>query len=89
MISIKDSEKGAGLFGVILAIAAIAIIGLIGYRVMVINRTDKNPAAATPAAPKTINNKSDLKQADKALTSQTINSDLDTNQLDKQAADLQ
>jgi uncharacterized protein HemX len=87
------SEQGVGHLLLLLGVVVIAAIAFVGYRVA----TDKNSSTsskssqattAETAAPQAINNTKDLEQAQSAVNSSNLDSDLDSSQMDSDVNSL-
>lgn len=82
-----SNQKGSGHLLAILAVAVLAGVGIVGYRV---TQTDTSSIASTSVAPAkntsgpdTIKSKADLKAAEASLDSATIDNSVNPNQLDE------
>ncbi len=77
------NQSGSHVVALLVVVAALAIVGLAGYKVMQARNTvdTQQTAAQVPAA---INNAADLQQANKVLddSSAQLDSGLDDSQLD-------
>lgn len=92
MTQLRNSEQGAGLLIVVLALVVVGALAVVGYRVVNSNSTptstDTTAAVPSTAAPKTINNKTDLKNADTALDETPIDRGVATDNLDTEIKTL-
>ncbi len=79
------NQRGSSQLVAILAVAVIAAVGVVGYRVVSqpSNEQSSTPVVSSSAkVPTTIKSKSDVRKADAALNSTAIDSSVNPNQLD-------
>lgn len=85
-------QRGSSHLMLILAVAVIAAIGVVGYRVTQTDTSSVESTSVAPAkntsAPTAIKTSADLKKAEASLDSATIDSSLNPNQLDNDISAL-
>jgi hypothetical protein len=81
----SSNQAGSGHLVLLVALAVIVVVGVVGYRVAhntdTGTTTNLNPVSAS-AVPATIKSTADLKKADQALDSTTIDNSVNPNQFD-------
>ena len=92
MTQLRSNQHGAGLLVVVLAVVVVGALAVVGYRVVNSNATptstDNTSGLSSTAAPKSINNKSDLQRADSALDETPIDRGVATDSLDTEIKTL-
>lgn len=82
----KLNQAGSGVVVLVLLLLVIGLVGVVGYRVVhngpVPTTAASSVAVPSVAAPKVINNKSDLQRASNALDNTPIDRGVDGNQFD-------
>lgn len=90
----KKSEQGVGHVLPILVMVVLVAITFVGYRVLKGQDKNTTPVSsqqatkAKTAAPQTINSGKDLNQAQSAVNSSNVDSDLNPNQMDSDVNSL-
>ena len=87
----KLNHKGSSHIVLILAVAVIAAVGVVGYRVVSNNASDQTDSSSNISSaenhsvsiPKQFNNTADINQASKALDNTQVDSSINPNQLDQ------
>lgn len=78
------NQEGIGHVVIALAVAVVAVVGFVGYRVASTSNPSKSSDVATrqTAAPRSIKNSSDIKRANSSLETTNVDSSVNDGQLD-------
>lgn len=91
MKSLVRNQRGFGHVGVLVLVAVVAVVGLVGYRVVKsadsLNGSDASFSAST-TVPKSINSTADVKKASAALSNTPIDGTVNPNQLNNDLSSL-